>query len=125
MSVAHCGICTSCLLRRASTAYAGTADGPYKDGLPISLLGKAIEKARWYTLMDLQVNRFRKALGTGLDRPLQEVLLAYPDLLLAVEGLQNLFPDMPRLELEARLAALYKQYVLEWTTMTRLPVGTR
>lgn len=125
VSVPHCGICTSCLLRRASTTYAGMADGPYKHGLPIGLLGKAIENARWFTLMDLQVKRLGKALGTVPTRPLQGVMLAYPDLLLAVEGLQDLFPNASRLELEARLAALYEQYAVEWTAMTRLPAGTR
>lgn len=114
VSVLHCGLCTSCLLRRMAMAYGGVAEEDYKEELPLRAVGRQTKDGRWFYLMNLQAEHLRTGLNTHPEQPLYGVLRRYPDLLLAVEGLQDMFPDRPRQTIEAGLAKMYRQYTNEW-----------
>lgn len=124
-SFTHCGICTSCLLRRASTLYGGVDDALYRENPPVGVLGREAKNARWYALMKLQVDHLAAALADQPERNVRTLMQAFPDLLLAVEGLRELHPELPSTVIGRQLAQMYAQYVLEFNLYARtLPIPT-
>lgn len=110
----HCGLCTSCLLRRQGLDLAGLGDidresGIYKDDLLAAPNAFRSEKLHGLRAMDHQWKRLAWALGGG--EPWQQLSREFPQLV-EVAAVAPKVQESPLVE--DQLVGLYRRYVDEW-----------
>lgn len=116
----HCGVCTSCLLRRQALWAAGMqevdAESHYRHDVLVDLARIPDRKLHKWKAMLHQVACIRRALRQ--DRPWQALSRAYPRLLEVSAG--EVATTMAGSSATERLVALYRDYCDEWS---RLPAA--
>jgi hypothetical protein len=111
----HCGLCTSCLLRRQGLHGAGLGDldrkcGKYKDDILAGPGAVRFEKLRYLRAMDHQARKLEYALATA--DPWQELSRMYPQLVEIAFALAGTGQPVPVVERE--IVDLYRRYCAEW-----------
>ncbi len=111
----HCGLCTSCLLRRQGLDGAGLGDldrkcGIYKDDLLAGPGAVQFKKLYYLRAMDLQARKLEYALATA--NPWQELGRTYPQLVEIAFALAG--TGRPMQAVGNDIVDLYRRYCMEW-----------
>ncbi len=111
----HCGLCTSCLLRRQGLYGAGLGDldrgcGIYKDDVLAGPSAVRFEKLYYLRAMDHQARKLEYALA--MADPWQKLGRMYPQLVEIAFALAG--TDRPLQAVESEIVDLYRRYCVEW-----------
>ncbi|WP_412026652.1 hypothetical protein [Deinococcus yunweiensis] len=125
--VPHCGSCSSCILRRLATSYAGVPDTRYGTDPVAVLRSRATPPRRalnTYVLMRKQYETLSRALRSrSAEQRFLALLTDFPELRLAYDGFRMLGFSPERTE--AGIVDMYASYVHEWDMAQNKRGGTR
>lgn len=116
----HCGVCTSCLLRRQACWVADIGE----DRLPQEYWNNVLEEsceADIRPLADMVAQAQRISWAVSQPHPLTALFTEFPEILDAVEAYRLRGEE----NAEARLVDLYSRYALEWNQFPARPHGWR
>ncbi len=118
----HCGLCTSCILRRQALDAAGLGHLDRQSGIYLHDVwagGIRFEKLQHFRAMDYQADQLIWAVSQ--PEPWRELSRMYPQLIEIADTLAS--PSQPASDVEGQLVSLYRRYCDEWSRFrAQLPV---